>query len=67
MRIVGEVQWYHHLAETQMVVEPGTELGTLLDLLGVDLNGTLVVINGQEATPGIPLSDGDEIVILEKG
>jgi hypothetical protein len=66
MRVVGEVFWYHHLPETQVMVEPGTELGPLLVLLGVDVKETTVAINGQVASLASLLSDGDEILIQPK-
>lgn len=63
MRVDAEVFWYHHLTETQVMVEPGTELGPLLALLGVNVKETTVVINGQVASLASLLSDGDEILI----
>lgn len=67
MRVVGDVSWYHYLPDVQMVVEPGTSVGRLLALLGVDPREGLVAINGQGVDVETLLTDGDEIMIRRKG
>lgn len=67
VRVVGDVQWYHHLEAFHLVVEEGTLLGTFLGMLGVSDPGGVVTVNGEPALPGRQLAHGDEIVIQKRG
>lgn len=67
VRVVGDVPWYHHLPEFQMVVDEGTSLGGLLALLGVDPCKGAASVNGRDSGPETPLLDGDEILIEQRG
>lgn len=65
VRVVGEVHWFHHLPDFQIVVDAGISLGGLLALLGVDLSVGAVAVNGLDSGPQTPLHDGDEILIKQ--
>lgn len=67
LRIEEPVRWYHHLPYVQCVVDEGTTVGALLELLGVELAEDVeFFVNGRQVTRDARLRDGDSIVIRQR-
>lgn len=67
VRIVGDVQWDHHLSAFQLVVEEGMSVGALLALLGVGETDGEITINGRDAGRETLLKNGDDVTIGRRG
>jgi len=68
LRIEEPVRWYHHLPYVQLVVKEGATVGTLVEMLGVELaEGVEFFVNGRRASLDARLSNGDSIVVRQRG